>query len=199
VNALILFGHLGLTVGAFKLYKEASSMSRHREKSRLPDIDYRFVLLGFVLPDLIDKPIGALLFINTYHNSRIYAHTLLFSLILIISGAVLRKRRNSNIVLTLGIGSMIHLILDGMWQYPETILWPFFNINAALSAKNGWLGVLLGFPYKFDHWLATSMDHLLRDPSPLIFELAGAVIIAVIFIGLLRKKKLKEFFKTGRL
>lgn len=193
---MILFGHLGLTAGAVKFYEGLQSK---KGRSAQPDIDYRFVLLGSVLPDLIDKPIGALLFINTYHNSRIYAHTLLFSLILVITGVILLRRRRVRSVLTLAIGSMFHLVFDCMWLYPETLLWPFLNIKAALSAKNDWFGILVAFPYRFDDWLKKSISSLLADPSPLIYELAGLIILAFFLIRLLRGRNMNKFFRAGKL
>lgn len=193
---MILFGHLGLTAGAFKLYETAAT---GKEKTKRPDIDYRFVLLGSILPDLIDKPIGAVLFINTYHNSRIYAHTLLFTLVLLIIGVLLLKKRQTRAVLLLGSASMLHLLLDSMWLFPETFLWPFLNIKPALSAENNWLGTLLRFPYKFDDWVSTGIDSILQNPTPLIFELAGFIILAFFFIRLIRHKALENFFTNGKL
>jgi inner membrane protein len=196
VKILIFFGHLGLTAGAFKLYEAAAAKYA---KKPVPEIDYRFVLVGSVLPDLIDKPIGALLFINTYHNSRIYAHTLLFTLILLIIGVCRFKKRKRSSILVLGTASLAHLLLDSMWRYPETLLWPFWNIRSALSAKAAWLSTLLGFPYRFDNWLEQNMLSILKNPTPLLFELAGIAILAVLFIRLIRKKQIPQFFKSGKL
>jgi len=193
---LILFGHLGFTAGAAKLLETALSK---RTDAGPPDVDYRLVLAGSLLPDMIDKPIGALLFVNTFHNSRIYAHTLLFSLLLLIAGTVFYRRRKKSALLTLGLACIFHQFLDKPWHFPETFLWPFLNIGPALSAGNGWPAVLLGFPYKFDDWIAHNMKSLLKNPSPLIFEILGLAILAWLFIRLLRRRKVREFLKTGRL
>lgn len=196
VNALIFFGHLGLTAGAFKAYETAAS---HYKIKKLPTIDYRFVLAGSILPDVIDKPIGAIFFINTYHNSRIYGHTLLFSLMILLFGVYFLKKRGTSSVLVLGFGSLIHLILDSMWQYPETLFWPFLNLGAALHAKSGRLSVLLRFPYRFDNWLAHDAETIFQSPMPWIFELAGFMILAFFLIRLLRRHQLVCFLKTGKL
>lgn len=193
---MILFGHLGLTTGAAKLLETTLSKRRHAEP---PDVDYRLVLAGALLPDIIDKPVGAFLFVDTFHNSRIYAHTLLFSLVLLIAGAVLYRRRKKSVLLTLGLACLFHLALDKPWLYLETFLWPILNIGPALSAGNGWLPVLLGFPYKFDDWIANNMISLFNNPSPLIFEILGLAILIWLFICLLRRKKIKEFFRMGKL
>lgn len=193
---MIFFGHLGLTTGAVKIFETVYAI---KKKPELPSLDYRFVLLGSILPDLIDKPIGAILFINTYHNSRIYAHTLLFSAFLTLTGVHLYKKRKTNAVLLLGIGSILHILLDSMWRYPETLLWPFLNIKAALWAKSNWLDTLMRFPYRFDNWLETNLSNLFKNPTPLIFELAGLLLLAFFVIRLIRHKQLISFFRTGRL
>lgn len=190
---MIFFGHLGLTVGAAKLAETAAAKNR-----KLPQIDYRLVMVGAILPDLIDKPIGALLFVDTYHNSRIYAHSLLFSVLLLVWGLLRYKKRKKAGVLTLAFGSLFHLVLDSMWRYEE-ILWPFWNIKAALAAKGDWLRVLLGFPYRFEEWISKDISSILENPAPLLFEAAGILVLAFFFIRLIREKKLMEYFKSGKL
>ncbi|MFP3975182.1 MAG: hypothetical protein ACLFVK_03050, partial [Dehalococcoidia bacterium] len=49
-------------------------------------IDYRIALIGSMLPDIIDKPLGIYIFTETFSNGRIYAHTLLFFLVLLLIG-----------------------------------------------------------------------------------------------------------------
>lgn len=72
---MIFFGHLGITTGIVNCCEKIL----HKDKGlkNKISIDYRFVMLGSILPDMIDKPIGAFLFRNTFHNSRIFAHTLI--------------------------------------------------------------------------------------------------------------------------
>jgi len=43
-------------------------------------INYLFVALGAILPDLIDKPIGRILLGESVANGRLFGHTLLFVL-----------------------------------------------------------------------------------------------------------------------
>lgn len=193
---MIFFGHLGLTVGGYKLYEK---ILPNQSAAGPAAVDYRLVLLGSILPDLLDKPIGAVLFVDTYHNSRIYGHTLLFSLLLILAGYIVYKRRGARSVLTVGFASLVHLILDGMWQEPETILWPFLNIKDALSANKDWLHELLAFPYKFDNWMASRFEEFMRDLSPVLFELVGLGILIFFLIRLIRACKVNAFIKNGRL
>src|SRR2546427_13262639 len=61
---MFLLGHLGIGLGLAWLLSTRSSVR----------IDYRLVLLGSILPDLIDKPRAFLLSLE----GRLWAHTFLF-------------------------------------------------------------------------------------------------------------------------
>ncbi len=67
---------------------------------RDPDIDVRLLMLGSILPDLIDKPLGHLIFPED--NGRIFAHSLLFVILLVLIGIRSRK------VMTVALGSALH-------------------------------------------------------------------------------------------
>jgi len=73
-------------------------------------IDYRLVLIGSVLPDIIDKPIGIYLFRETFDNGWVFAHTLLFFLILFLVGLYRYNRNQRTGLLVLAFGSGLHLI-----------------------------------------------------------------------------------------
>lgn len=148
-------------------------------------IDYRIALIGSILPDIIDKPIGAGLFLSIFHNSRIFGHTLLFSLLLIVIGLYMINKRGKNNILLLGICSFIHLILDSMWLYPNILFWPYF----------GWK-----FPVRVEgNWVSSDILRLITDPSYYFPELIGFIIISYFFIRLLRNKQIKYFIRKGKL
>ena len=73
---MLIFGHIGLTIAIIYTF----------QRIRFPglDLDYRLVILGSLLPDIIDKPIGYIIFQKYYENGWIYGHSLLFSLVLLI-------------------------------------------------------------------------------------------------------------------
>lgn len=92
--------------------------------------DRRWILpctAGAVLPDLIDKPVGYLLFPATIGYGRIYAHTLLIALIILAIGLILWRRRSDPGVFSLGIGILSHQILDQMWRQPKNWYFPFLG------------------------------------------------------------------------
>lgn len=177
---MILFGHLGITVGAVKAAEIAA-----KRKGRRPKIDYRFVLLGSILPDLIDKPLGGALLRRFLHNTRLFAHSLLFSLSLLAAGfARLRRRGDARLLLT-GVGSAVHLALDSMWANPRTFFWPFLGLR---------------FPRRREgRWTLEALRSLLHDASKIAAELAGLAILLFLFLRALRRRRLGQFLRNGRL
>jgi inner membrane protein len=141
---MLLFAHLGLALLAARPFRRA---------------DLAFVAIGSMLPDIIDKPLGAMLY-GSFSMGRIFAHTLLFLLLLAALALYLRDIR----IASLCYGVLIHLILDCMWNSPVTFLWP-----------------LLGpFPLAAHVDTIDYMEMLLsglRDPGILIPELMGLAYI----------------------
>ena len=82
-------------------------------------LDYRLVMLGAVLPDLVDAAFG---------GAR-YAHTLLGSVafLVIVMLATRGRRLLRRRLLALPIGTFCHLLLDAMWARNRTFWWPFLG------------------------------------------------------------------------
>ena len=180
---MIFFGHVGITTAVVKSYE--NFVTHKKNNKYTPTIDYRLVMIGSLLPDIIDKPIGAYFFRNTFHNSRIFCHSLLFSIGLMILGSYYFYRRKNNNVFLLGVCSFIHQILDSMWLYPGIFYWPIY----------GWK-----FPTRPEgHWVANDIVRLLTDPYVYMPEIVGAIIIAYYFTKLVAKGKFREFIRYGRL
>ena len=173
---MLIFAHTGLTLGAVR----GLAYARPRPGTKL--IDYRLVLIGSMLPDIIDKPIGQFFFKSTFSNGRILGHSLLFSLTLTLIGLYLYRQGKPG-MLTLSLCSLGHLILDGMWQDPVTLLWPIY----------GW-----SFP-KADltNWLPNILYALRTDPSVYIPELIGALILMHFTLMLIKKKELYTLITHG--
>ena len=147
-------------------------------------IDVRLLLIGALLPDIIDKPLGHLFFRESLSSGRIFSHTPLFLIIITIAGLYLYRRRAKLWLLVLAFGTLIHLILDQMWQTPQTLLWP-----------------LLGFTFPKEDitgWLPDTFNALITDPAIYIPELIGAVIIIWFAWILLRRRKVFSFIRHGR-
>ena len=148
-------------------------------------IDYRVVMVGALLPDLIDKPIYFLSH-NYFGEGRLFAHTLLFLIILTIGGIYLYKSRRKLWLLLLAFGTFTHLILDLMWLQPRTLLWPIYGIT---------------FPREhyttLSRWFSEMWHTFLADPLVSAPEVIGAIIIVVFFAVLIRRRKLYAFIRYG--
>lgn len=113
--------------------------------------------VGSVLPDLIDKPLGHILFAETIGNGRIIGHSLVFLATILMIAVLLWKYRGSLLFFGLGIGVLIHQVLDSMWEIQATWYYPLFGpfptkdlpnffINSfwrSLASPQEWLALLL--------------------------------------------------------
>lgn len=88
-------------------------------------IDYRYVLAGAVLPDVVDGALELLVFGDG--AGRYVAHTLLAPLI--VAAAVVGTLRGERRLRAFGlfVGWLLHLVGDGMWGAPRIFLWPAFG------------------------------------------------------------------------
>jgi hypothetical protein len=87
---------------------------------RSPALDYRLIVLGSVLP------LGEVVF-----GGPRLLHTLAFSVVLL--GVVMLATRERRLVrrrwISLPIGVMMHLVLDGIWTESQVFWWPFFGAD----------------------------------------------------------------------
>lgn len=84
---------------------------------RDPAVDYRLVMLGAVLPDVVDLPWG---------GARA-AHSVTFSvaLLALVMVATIGRRPLRRHLLALPIGTFLHLGLDGAFTDTKVFWWPF--------------------------------------------------------------------------
>ncbi len=199
---MLLLGHIGITLGVAlagnQIYhswlKSAAKPSKEPEHGtqRKPNsesvkgmLDVRFWLLGSILPDVIDKPIGHYLFSQTfYNNGRIFSHTLLFFILLLGAGLCIGIAKKGMWLLALSFGVFMHLVLDSMWENPETLFWPVFGY---------------GFPRSGDYdFLWSIFQELLHYyPSDYIPELIGLLIVGWFIWKLIRNKRIVSFLRKG--
>ncbi len=141
---MFLFGHVGITLGAAVLLNGAFRRSYSRAGQGKADdypesgtgavsapvpvseaaaswftslagrIDIRLLLGASLLPDIIDKPLGLLFFRDTFSNSRLFGHTLLFVVVIFLAGLYLYRSRGRLWLLVLAFGAFAHLVFDQM-------------------------------------------------------------------------------------
>ncbi len=208
----MFFGHIGITAGAVKAcdilvsmtelgssYQSVSSsklgtvIGRERLhlhyllngiKGRIGSIDYRVILLGSLLPDIIDKPVWFFvtgLTSDAALSGRAYAHTLLFNLALFIGGLVLIRYGKSWLFI-ISLSSFIHLILDQIWSNPVVLLWPLLG---PLPKKE-----TVG-------WVPNIFQALFLYPDVYVPEIIGLIIVLLFVYRLVLRKSVISFIKGG--
>lgn len=109
---------------------------------RDPRVDVRFLVLGAILPDLIDLPLGTIVLADRYSNGELWFHTLLAPTAIVVAVLLLTRRgRRRRAWMALAVGMMFHLLLDGMWTSAETFFWPFFGLSFPAGPQPYWSGV----------------------------------------------------------
>ncbi len=168
-NALYALGELGIGLGL-------AWVVSYRNRAA---VDFRLVLLGSILPDVIDKPLGAILHLE----ARLWAHSLVFLAAILLLGLLPALRGMRWVV----FGDAVHLLFDLIWQQPLVMLLPLF---------------VLAFPAETTpQTCAAYFEILLMDPYVQFGEIVGSVILIAIAwrYGLFSWTALKKFAKDGRL
>jgi len=203
---MLLLAHTGITLGIFNLCQRIFfRISSYRKKggelvppiksyglsSVNPDppvnpkkwgIDYRLILLGSMFPDIVDKPLGMLIFADLVANGRVYTHTLLVNLVLVLIGVYLLKKKRFGFLI-FSLSSCFHLILDEMWLTPQTLFWPLY-----------WWG----FPREdISHWWENIFYGLFANPWVYVPEIIGGVILISFGLTLIKRKVVGEFLLKG--
>ncbi len=142
-------------------------------------VDFRLVLLGSVLPDLVDKPIGIVLHLE----ARLWAHSLIFLAGIFLASLAPRLRG----LRWVGFGDAVHLLVDLIWQEPMVALWPFLGI--AFPAESG--------PQNLDFFLQV----LFTDRYVQVGEIVGGLILLTTawYYHLFSWTRFRQFLRDGRL
>ena len=210
---MFLFAHVGVTLGVSVLATGAVSAMRRAGSKRggrslpwtSPDaghaaslwlghveswlavlggvLNTRMILIGSLLPDIIDKPLGTMLLRETLGNGKIFGHTLVFLGVLGLTGLYQYRRSSRSWLLALALGTGVHLVLDTMWQWPRTLLWPAYGLAFDKGDVSGWMqGVL---------------RELLTNPAYYVPEIIGVIVLGWFSWNLLRRRKFLAFVWRG--
>jgi inner membrane protein len=198
---MLLFAHTGIAVGGAWIVQQSgpflsppSSGSKSASGSEIPAkslrrpffpwLDYRLLLLGALLPDIIDKPLGLYFLPAQLGSGRVYSHTLLFLYIITLGGLLTYFLKHSSGLLVLAAGVFSHLLLDQMWQVPKTLLWPLYGA---------------GFDRLEGEWLGGIWQALTSNPAIYVPEIIGAAFTGAFLWRIISRRSLLQFFQTGRL
>jgi membrane-bound metal-dependent hydrolase YbcI (DUF457 family) len=82
---------------------------------------------GAIFPDLIDKPLGYLFFSGNLHQGRIFFHTLVVALLVLVLAILAVREKAWDLALLFAGGFLLHQLLDLMWQAPVHWFYPFLG------------------------------------------------------------------------
>ena len=172
---MLLFGHLGVTLGIFFFICMFIP-------PLITIIEPKYLALGALLPDLVDKPLGMIIFASTISTGRMIGHTLLLSFTLLYIGLSLYEKRGDIRIMSLAAGTFFHLMEDQMWGDPRTLFWPFLGFSFPKdSIDNATIGI------KYLATLFKNSFSLNISPAS-IPEILGMVVILILIIQLLLAK-----------
>lgn len=206
---MLILGHTGITLGAAVVLSGALQSRENKQERRLshpPEthsgqinsssgisswltflgnhIDIRFLLIGSLLPDIIDKPVGMLLLRGSLGSGRIFCHTLLFLLLITLTGIYFYRSHSRTWFLVLSFSTFTHLICDQMWLETQILLWPLY----------GWTWEKVDPAY----WAQHIIYNLHADPAVYVPELVGAAILIWFVVVLVRRRKFYAFVRNGQ-
>jgi hypothetical protein len=169
----VIFWHLGLATVIVYV-----TLGRRR-------IDYRYILLGAILPDVIDGILG--LFVFAGPSGRWIAHSLIANVAVTVAIILLLRGETRLAVFGIGVGWLTHLVGDAMWDAPQTFFWPLAGTGFADSPAE---------PYSWDLFTAP-LDHVWTW----VGELVGVAVLAWFWIAfqLGDTTRRRQFLKDGYL
>jgi LexA-binding, inner membrane-associated putative hydrolase len=154
---------------------------------RDPKVDVRFLIIGAILADLIDLPIGTLLLADRFSTGELWSHSLIVpTLYMAVILAVTRRGRNRRAWMALGVAWLFHLLLDGMWTDQSVFLWPFFGWRIPAGQAPFW---------------PLAWERALSDPWRWVEEVVGIAYLAWLWVtlGMSDRTRRSTVWVTGRL
>ena len=122
---MLLSGHVGLTVGVIKVFEKIIPRKNITSSNF---VDYRIVMVGSILPDIIDKPLVQIIYGLQYHSGHFIAHSFVFSVALISIGIILLILKRTKNFFLLGICCLIHQLFDKLMLLPSVFL-PIYLVS----------------------------------------------------------------------
>lgn len=171
----MLFWHLGASLWLFRwIFRD-------------PKVDVRFLILGALVPDLVDMPIGTLILSDRYSTSELWAHSLVAASAFMAAVLIATRRgRRRRAWMALGVGWLFHLLLDGMWLNEDVFFWPILGWDLPTAPSAFW---------------PEALQRALADPWRWALEALGALYLWWLWraLGLGDQERREIVFRTGRL
>lgn len=101
---------------------------------RDPAFDYRLLLVGAILPDVIDVPLG--------RAGWAHSLTVAVGVLVVVMLATPRRSAVRRLLLALPIGMLLHIVWDGAFTSSEVFWWPFSggwgDVDVPSMARGWW-------------------------------------------------------------
>ena len=139
--------------------------------------DLRFVVFYTLVADIVDKPLGLLVFRETINNGRVWFHSLAVNLL--VSLLLVLARKPGVYVLAL----WLHQLCDRMWMRPWVALWP---LTGAFSYRD----------LPIEDWV-----YSLFGPYNVVSDVVGLVVLVAFarYYGLFDRKRVWVWLQRGEL
>ena len=130
-----------------------------------------------LLADIIDKPLGLVVFADTINNGRVWFHSIAVNSLLTIGLLAWRKP------LVYVLALWFHQLCDRMWMRPWVALWP---LTGALGYRD----------MALDEWVYNVLN-----PYNVISDIVGLgfLVAFALYYRLFRRSRLVEFLRSGTL
>lgn len=168
------------------LWHLATALFGFRWVFRDPTVDVRWLAAGALAPDVVDIPIGTLIWVEDFSSSEVFAHSLPVATavgvaVLLLTDRSSRARRNLMVMM---VGWLIHLLADGIWLQAQVFWWPFA----------GWQFPSHDLPFWQGAWARAG-----SDPWRWVLEGIGLCYLSVVVrrADLLSPRRLRRFLRTG--
>ena len=133
---------------------------------RDPGVDHRFLVIGAIAPDLVDRGLAAMLGLEVVEA---WSHTLLGpTLLAIVVLVVTRRGERRKAWMALVVAVFFHLLIDGVWRDGALFGWPLLGTE---------------FVPRFDGSWGAAVERAFSDPWRWVREAVGLVYLLSIRAG----------------
>jgi hypothetical protein len=112
-----------------------------------------FVAIGSVLPDVVDKPLGYIIFGSTLDNGKIFFHGLIIVILFFITGLIVWKLFKSHSFIFIAVGIFLHQLVDMMWRQPVAWYYPLLGPYQAKAPTDYFLDALIAELTSVNEWI----------------------------------------------
>ena len=159
-----------------------------------------FCAIGSVLPDLVDKVLGRIIFSSSLDNGRIFFHSLGIVLLFAVVGLIVWRYYRSFSFLVVGFGVLLHQIVDMMWRDPVTWYYPLLGpypadvtpdyfqqvIQAELTSVTEWIFFIAILVLVLVLYRNRALHHSILDPDPRMQDKTrkfyGGIVAVALFV-----------------